>query len=260
MHKAFPIGAVALSLFVVSSAAGQSLRGSRTSVDRMYQHAVGNDLTFYKSSSGVRAAVDAGKLVRLSGNGDFELKGVSQPYVLPAARTFVQRLGAQYRSQCGEKMVVTSGTRPTSVRLANSTARSVHPTGMAIDLRKPRASRCLSWLRATLSSLEAQGVLEATEEKRPPHFHVAIFPAPYTRFVARNGGSVKLAAAEKVAPKSVARTASAGDGEKYRVRNGDSLWTIARRSRVSVDEIKSANALRTSRIVAGQVLIIPQLN
>lgn len=265
MHRFLPRSAVALSLLLASTAGAQSLRGSRDSVDRMYRHAVRNDLAFYRNAGEVRKATETGDLVRLSGNGDFELKGVSQPYVLPTTRTFVQRLGSQYRNRCGEKLVVTSGTRPTSVRLANGTARSVHPTGMAIDLRRPRDSRCLAWLRETLSSLEAEGVLEATEERSPPHFHVAVFPSPYTRFVGR-GGSAKLASAKTPAARANSGKSSGTGGkeatsraekETYRVRNGDSLWTIARRSRVSVDEIKSANSLRSSRIVAGQVLIIP---
>ena len=46
--------------------------------------------------------------------------------------------------------------------LANSSKRSVHPTGMAIDLRRP-TGKCLTWLRRTLVSLERSGVIEATE-------------------------------------------------------------------------------------------------
>lgn len=61
--------------------------------------------------------------------------------------------------------------------------RSVHPTGMAVDLRKSHVPACLHWLRSTLLSLEKAGVLEATEEFSPPHFHVAVFPTAYSRYV-----------------------------------------------------------------------------
>lgn len=214
----------------------------------MFRSAQQQELYFYQTSAGVRRAASNGTLVRLTGNGSYQLAGVSQPYVLPTTRTFVERLATQYRNACGERLVVTSAARPKSQRLANSVDKSVHPTGMAVDLRKPKAGRCLTWLRSTLVSLEQRGVLEATEEKRPPHFHVAVFPRQYSRYV---GG----AAPAKVASSG---TASRADGERYTVRKGDSIWSIARRTRVSVDEIKVANNLTSSRILAGQVIVIPR--
>jgi nucleoid-associated protein YgaU len=232
-------------------AGAQSLRGSPASIDRMYNHARSADLTFYRTGVGVRGAAREGDLVRMSGNDDYRLAGVSYPYALGSTRTFVQRLGAQYHEVCSEKLVITSGVRPTTLRLSNSTDRSVHPTGMAVDIRKPRGGRCLSWLRETLLYLEGQGVIEATEERRPPHFHVAVFPAPYRRYVGNTGGS-----------SGEARTASRGGSSSssrttYRVRSGDSLWEIARRHDTTVDRLRAANDMRTNRIVAGQVLIIP---
>jgi LysM repeat protein len=267
MHRAILLCALALSA-AVSDSSAQSLRGSPESIDRMYRQARAQELDFYETSSGVRRAYDAGTLVRMSGNSDYQLKNVSQPYVLPATRTFVQRLASQYRSYCGEKLVITSGTRPQSMRLANSTSKTVHPTGMAVDLRKPTKSRCLSWLRNTLSSLESEGVIEATEERNPPHFHVAVFPEQYTRHVSRNGGTIHLASTTTAAPAprtssgnaasgNAASESAASSGSTYKVRRGDSLWTIAQRKNVSVDVIRSANSLRSSRIVAGQVLTIP---
>jgi len=232
--------------------AAQSLRGSPASIDRMYNHARSADLTFYRTGTGVRGAARDGGLVRMSGNDDYRLSGVSYPYVLASTRTFVQRLGAQYRGVCGEKLVVTSGIRPTSLRLANSTDRSVHPTGMAIDIRKPRGGRCLEWLRETLLYLERQGVVEATEERRPPHFHVAVFPAPYRRYVNNATGSSESRTASRESASS-----SSGSTTTYRVRSGDSLWAIARRHDTTVDRLRAANDIRSNRIVAGQVLIIP---
>jgi nucleoid-associated protein YgaU len=233
-------------------AAAQSLRGSPASIDRMYDHARSNDITFYRTGTGVRGAARDGELVRMSGNDDYRLAGVSYPYALSATRTFVQRLGAQYREVCGEKLVITSGVRPTTLRLANSTDRSVHPTGMAVDIRKPRGGRCLSWLRETLMHLEREGVIEATEERRPPHFHVAVFPSPYRRYVGGSDGSNETRTASRGGSSS-----SRSSRTTYRVRNGDSLWEIARRHDTTVDRLRAANDMRSNRIVAGQVLIIP---
>lgn len=232
-------------------AAAQSLRGSPASIDRMYRHARSADLTFFRTGTGVRGAARDGDLVRMSGNDDYRLSGVSYPYTLASTRTFVQRLGAQYRQRCGEKLVITSALRPTSLRLANSTNRSVHPTGMAVDIRRPRNGACLAWLRETLLYLESQGVIEATEERRPPHFHVAVYPAPYRRYVGTGaGGSESRTASRGNSSSSASRTT-------YRVRAGDSLWGIARRHDTTVDQLRAANDMRGNRIVAGQVLVIP---
>lgn len=232
----------------------QTLRGSPAAVDRMYQQALSHGLTFYRSGGDIENAHRRGELMKLTGNADYRLHDVSYPYVVPEAYTFVIRLASQYRAACGEELVVTSATRPTSMRLPNSVDKSVHPTGMAIDLRRPQNPSCLSWLRNTLLSLDASGVVEAIEERNPPHFHVAIFPSSYRQYVSNRSGP------QVPTPVLATRaTVSAPSGaERYEVRRGDSLWDIARRNNVSVDELRSANNIRGSRILAGQVLLIPR--
>jgi hypothetical protein len=252
-----PFALLALSSLITAvEAQSQTLRGSRASVERIHRQALNHGLHFYETPAGVRKAVAEGRLVHLRGNRDYRLAGVSYPYVLPSVQVFVERLGSQYRSACGERLVVTSAMRPQSFRLVNSSAKSVHPTGMAIDLRRPSNARCLSWLRRTLLTLEGAGVLEVVEERNPPHFHVAVFPNPYTRYVRGSGGSAPVAVAR--AARGTPARASAATQATYRVRQGDSLWGIARQHGRTVDEIKAANGIRSSRIVVGQVLVIPQ--
>ena len=243
-----------LPLAAVADLDAQTLRGSRASVERIYRQAHNHELHFYETSAGVRKAAENGVFVRLRGNANFALADVSHPYVLPTTHTFILRLAQQYRSACGERLVVTSAVRPRSLRLINSVDKSVHPTGMAVDLRKPANTRCLNWLRTTLLHLESTGAIEAVEERNPPHFHVAVFPNPYTRYVQRQGGP----APARVAAATSGRIGGslAADGT-YRVRQGDSLWSIARRNNLTIEQLKAANDLRTSRIVAGQVLRIP---
>ena len=184
------IGQFALGILPVLFAAAptarveaQSLRGSLASVARMYRQAMREDLYFYETAKGVRNAARKGRLVRLRSDRNSTYDSVRWPYVQPQTRKFVERLGEQYRDACGERLVVTSAVRPATRQPANSSARSVHPTGMAIDLRKPKGA-CLRWLRGALLELEDAGVIEATEEYGPPHFHVAVFPTPYHRYVA----------------------------------------------------------------------------
>jgi hypothetical protein len=240
MLRGLSLALLAFGLVLPSAISAQSLRGSPASVDRMYRRAVGSGLHFFESAAGVREALHDGVFVRLTGNSDYRLGNVSYAYVLPSTRAFVQRLAADYHSACGERMVITSGVRPRSMRLSNSVSRSVHPTGMAVDLRKPSRPGCLSWLRRRLSEMEGEGSIEATEEHRPPHFHVAVFPRSTSRHSAVTAAS---------APSSGATT--------HRVRSGESIWLIARRNGVGVNELERANHLSSARIRPGQLLRIP---
>lgn len=175
--------AVVIGSLVARPAVAQSLRGSPSSVNRMYRYAQRHHRHFYRTIVGVRRAARSGSFVRLTGNADYRLHDVAFPYVTTAARTFVTRLAAEYHDACGEPLVVTSAMRPRSEQPSNASPRSVHPTGMAVDLRRPDG-RCLTWLRGTLRSLEGRGVIEATEEHRPAHFHVAVFAARYRSYLA----------------------------------------------------------------------------
>jgi hypothetical protein len=160
-------------------AAAQSLRGSKDKVERAYQFAKRRGLAFTTSRADIREGIEDGDYVRLTGSRNVRLKGVTVPYVRPATRAFVTQLGAKYRKACGGPLVVTSALRPTTLqrRLANGAAKSVHPTGMAVDLRSPRGS-CRSWLRTELLAESRRGAVDATEERNPAHFHVIVFRTP----------------------------------------------------------------------------------
>ena len=224
------------------------------SVERMYDHAVRDGLTFYENTNDVQWAAARGELVQLHTNRGYELHRVAFPYVRPATLTFVERLAEDYDGRCGEELVVTSGVRPESRQPRNSSQRSVHPTGMAVDLRKPTNGHCLTWLRRELLALEGTGVIEATEEHHPAHFHVAVFGPEYLRFAA-------IQAQEHPTPTVmiVARTATVApvSARRYRVRTGDTLWSIAQQHSTSVDALIAANRLSSPKIKAGQMLVIP---
>jgi hypothetical protein len=103
---------------------------------------------------------------------------VSFPYARPEVRTFLEQLGHAYRAACGEPLVVTSLVRPITRQPWNASPISVHPTGMAIDLRRSDRRGCRQYLESTLLALEAEGMIEAIRERWPAHYHVAVFPDP----------------------------------------------------------------------------------
>ena len=256
MHRfcaAMVVAVVAATL----PAQAQTLRGSRASVSRQNHVAKAHDYTFLRTSSDVSRFVNRGYLVPVTGNSNYELAGVSFPYARPQVRIFVQRLSAQYRAACGERLVVTSLTRPQSRQPRNASSQSVHPTGMAIDLRISDRRSCRSWLEETLLSLERRGVLDATRERRPPHYHIALFPRQYDAYVALLAGAsqpresdMRRAASSTAAPPAV-------DTLRYRVRSGDTLWEIARSHGTTVDHLRQINNLSHSRLYAGQVIDVP---
>jgi hypothetical protein len=281
-----------LATLVAPAAEAQTLRGSRTAMQTQNRVAHDHDYTFLRDAAHVRRFVDLGLLVELRGNANYELASVAFPVARPAVKLFVERLSAQYRSACGEKLVVTSLTRPLSQQPRNASDLSVHPAGMAVDLRISSNARCRAWLERTLLSLEGAGVINAIRERFPPHYHVAVYPRQYLAYVDRisGGRGPRLAAADGPArvvatnpgragarsaevaatdpPPPAAAVADAPgpdagfDGEtvetaRHRVARGETLWSIARRHGTTIGELQQLNGLRDTRINAGQVLTVP---
>ena len=227
-------------------ASAQTLLGSPASVARQRDIAVLHDFTFLSSAKDVDRFVSLGLLVPVKGGATYELSGVSFPYARPQVKTFVERLSAQYQAACGERLVVTSLTRPLDKQPRNASDESVHPAGLAVDLRISGRTACRRWIESTLLSLERRRLAEATRERNPAHYHVAVFPTAYEKYVASVTG------AEAAAPGT-----EGADATEYRVGRGDSLWLIARRLGSSVAELKSLNGITSDRVYAGQVLRVP---
>jgi LysM repeat protein len=242
----------------------------------MYTRAVLNDLQFYSTSKGVYESVRDGELKLVSITMDLTLEKVSYPFVLPRTLDVLNVFAKKSHEACGERLVVTSAARPRTEHPRNASPQSVHPTGMAIDFRKP-SGNCLTYLRGELLALEKLGIVEATEERHPVHFHVAVLQrgsfAPAARVASATqapaaptqstsvvavatdsaGGTGELPDSsakkvEKPAPKAAARAAT------YTVKRGDNLSTIAKRFGLTVTRLKSLNGLRTSNLQPGQKL------
>lgn len=233
-------------LLAPSPAWSQSLRGSPASLDRQNQQAQRHDFTYLNRRQDVARFVGAGLLVPLDGSSHYQLTNVSFKVARPEVRLFVERLSAQYYRACGSPLVVTSLTRPKAYQPSNASARSVHPTGMALDLRVPTESSCRRWLESTLLSLEGHKVLDVTLERNPPHYHVALFPGPYVAHVASITGRTKTSV-----------VASVREPGSHTVKRGETLWRIAQAYDTTPTAIRRANRLVSSTIRPGQRLVIP---
>ncbi len=199
-------------LFTSISALAQekpSLKGSPAAVGRKSHQADLHDFTRLRTGGQVKKFFDAKLLVQLMGNDNYRIAdGVSYPYVRPAVQTFIERLSAQSRQKspsqpkpaCPMGLVVTSSTRPIAEQPINASPRSVHPTGMAVDLRVPDTARCRAWLERTLLGLEGKKVLEVTREKNPPHYDIAVFPGPYMRYIDAKRSLPKAGTTKKKVP------------------------------------------------------------
>lgn len=181
MHAGIALVAAAL---VGTAAVDVTLRGSPESMERQKAVAERLELPAAESAAEMERMAREGALVQVPGGAHYEVADWVNPYAVPEVRLFVERLSRQYREACGEALVVTSLTRPLDEQPPNAHALSVHPAGMAADFRIPKNPACREWIERAFLDLERQGVIDATRERSPPHYHVAIFPQSYARFAA----------------------------------------------------------------------------
>jgi hypothetical protein len=180
-----PMVAGLLVMLPPSAEAGGPTPRMATSGSMARQNAVARaeGYTFLRTPAEVWAEVAAGRLVRVESNGDVELAGASFPVTRPEVALFLAHLGAAHRTACGTPLVVTSLTRPIVRQPSNASHHSVHPAGMAVDLRIPRDVQCRRWLESRLLAMQAADLLEVLREQRPPHYHVGIFPSAFRGYV-----------------------------------------------------------------------------
>ena len=244
--------------FAADLVEAQSLEGSKAAVLLAHNAARDNGLPFMRTPAEVRRYVKSGHFVPVRPNKHYTLSRVSFPFALPETAIFIKRIAAEYHLACREQLVVTSLIRPLNRQPRNASKRSVHPVGMAVDIRISRNRECRSWLEGALMALEIEGVIEATKERRPPHYHVVVLPRRYAAMLARRGVPVSYIRTSTPDPADAAPDAAPPEGGRYRVQPGDSLWTIARRFGVSVERLREVNGITSDQIREGQVLDIPQ--
>ena len=106
----------------------QSLGGSKASMDRQNQQARAHDFTFLRDGNQVRTFANSGLLVRLTGDDNYQLAGVSYPYARPEVKLFVERLSSQY-ANWGQRVGVAVVAVPRRLRRA---ARHYQPHPAAV--------------------------------------------------------------------------------------------------------------------------------
>lgn len=256
----------ALALPAVAQRANQepeALHGSPASVEKMYDFAQRYHYPFYLTPATLDTAIAHGKVVALTGDSTYDLtRGVGFSYATREAKQFVTLFAPQYLAACGAPLTVTSAARPMSRQPRNANPHSVHPTGIAVDIRRPPPGPCLTWVRNALVELERKGIIEATEEHHPVHLHVAVLEPPGARFAlpdlvhglgmarvvppsgtsAVSNGDVALASRGPTARRdSEPKGGGGGGGRTYVVRQGDTLWDVAQKLGVSVQALAAAN-------------------
>ncbi|MEP7013325.1 MAG: DUF5715 family protein [Acidobacteriota bacterium] len=274
----FFLASLACSTLSLETLSAQTLLGSAASMARQNRAAEDEAFTYLRNPEDIEVFVRHGLLVYVPGNGEYQVDGASFPYARPEVKRFLEWMGHLERRSCGEPLVATSLVRPKSHQPWNASIHSVHPTGMAMDLRRSFRRACSSLLESTLLDLESRGILEATRERFPAHYHVALFPEAFASYLlavdggrelppiqtaALSGPPVDSIAESAPSPGSIvsgsesARRGTAGKSAVHRVRRGETLTRIARHYGVSADSLRRANGLRGSGLFSGQSLRIP---
>ncbi|MEP6989496.1 MAG: LysM peptidoglycan-binding domain-containing protein [bacterium] len=275
-HRAALLAAAVLPALAAHDASAQrrqqeplALHGSKESVDKMYEFALSHRMPFYLTPTNVDDAIARGRLVALTGDSTYELtRGVGFSYSTREAKQFVLAFAPQYLSACGVPLTVTSAARPLSRQPHNANPRSVHPTGIAVDIRRPPPGPCLTWVRGALASLESRGIVEATEEHHPIHLHVAVLVPPGGKLLLPNLVTTVVARQPVAAEPVRTATSAAANGDvslagpkpphTYLVRTGDTLWDIANRNGVTVSELTRLNGrAATAALRPGTALVLP---
>lgn len=194
------LAGLAGSAFPAGASVSSDLRGSLGSMKRQHGVAVGEGYTFLRTGKQLETLAEKGSLVQLDGNDDYVVHGqVTHPYARPEVKLLIERLSAQYHEATGERLVVTSLVRPASEQPSNAHRLSVHPAGMAVDLRVPANPTSRQWLESALLGLERRGMLDVTREFRPPHYHVAVFGEKYLAYAGERQAVEDSLAAERAA-------------------------------------------------------------
>ncbi len=147
--------------------------GEVSSSEQQLGYALELQLPLITTDADYQARISSGYFIRLES--PFMEVHARRPYALPSTVVFVAELAREYyNAGCG-LLVVKDALRLTSERPSNGSLYSVHPAGMAVDIRtKYIPTECADWLRTYINQKEAEGKVDGTQEWKPEHLHVVV--------------------------------------------------------------------------------------
>lgn len=149
--------------------------GEYSTSERQQLFANAHSIPFIRTDAEYRRYIRSGHLVRLEH--PLLVVGARRPYVLPSTAQFIYAIVVEFNNAGCGRLRVNDAMRLISERPANGSPFSVHPAGMALDLRVINLSeRCHTVLSELLHAAEAEGRADATREWFPEHFHVVVVP------------------------------------------------------------------------------------
>ncbi len=158
------------------------LGGELSSSERQLAYTKANAIPLISSNADYWELVRRGYLVSLR-HPDLEV-GAKRPHVLPTTARFIYEIAEQFRTAGCGRLRINDATRLVSERPKNGSPYSVHPAGMALDVRVINLSeRCYAELNRLLHTAEAELQADVTREYKPEHFHVVVIPYEEVRFI-----------------------------------------------------------------------------
>lgn len=97
---------------------------------------------------------------------------------------FLAMMSKDYSAAACGKLVVTDFGRPETIKRSGSSPDTVHPFGMAVDIRLLRIEpRCADWIRAYVLEKEALKLVDGTEHVGTAlHMHLVVPPLNQQQF------------------------------------------------------------------------------
>jgi hypothetical protein len=147
--------------------------GCQTTSEQQLQYARGNQLPLITTVAQYHERIASGQFVLFEGPHLQVL--AKRPYALPSTVAFIAEMSVAYNAAGCGKLVVRDALRLTTERPLNGSMHSVHPAGMAVDIRMQYIkSECGDWLRSYVRLKEAAGKVDGTHELKPEHLHVVV--------------------------------------------------------------------------------------
>lgn len=208
MHRSVQLGILMGLVAAPALARADGLAGSPSSMVHQHEIAIHEDYSFLRTPKQVQALATSGALVPVTENEHLALSKVSYPFTRPEVRDFIERFAARYHEATGVRLIVTSLTRPSALQPRNAHKLSVHPAGMAVDLRVPTDAAARAYLEKSLLDMETAGALDVTREHTPPHYHIAVFAEQYRAYAVRQDSLDAVEHARIAAAAAIAKAAT----------------------------------------------------